>query len=63
MDKSFFDIVLDEAVDCVRFQDEKCAVILYTDGTNATIVWKDTGWRFACNSPPYDAATATGMYD
>lgn len=58
----------DSDVDYVRFDYAEdgtieCMEITYKSGETAVIVRKSNDWGFADGGPPYDAATATGMYD
>lgn len=35
----------------------------YPDGSTGTVIFRNGEWRFTDGPPPYDHATATGMYD
>ena len=44
-------------------EDSGRVLLTWPDGSKGAWYWYDGDWRPSEGPPPYDAATATGMYD
>jgi hypothetical protein len=45
----------------IQVIDEDMVVLIYPDGSEGTVLWRDGEWRFRVTHT--DHATMTGMYD